>query len=124
MAVFHLLCFYHILTSSVIYYLIDARQHGMYLLIEIHTRTYSLLPSLVLLRKLTNSKSRITLPRAITHHADNGHITRQGKPFATLFYMIACTAPLSSRWIKGIGGNLDFSWISQQSVSTNDFRFL
>ena len=61
MAVFHLLCFYHILTSSVIYYLIDARQHGMYLLIEIHTRTYSLLPSLALLRKLTNSKSRITL---------------------------------------------------------------
>ena len=58
MAVFHLLCFYHILTSSVIYYLIDARQHGIH---EIHTRTYSLLPSLVLLRKLTNSKSRITL---------------------------------------------------------------
>ena len=40
------------------------------------------------------------------------------------FYMIAYTAPLSSRWIKGIGGNLDLSWISQQSVSANDFCFL
>ena len=31
-----LLCFYHILTSSVIYYWTDARQHGIYLLSILH----------------------------------------------------------------------------------------